>query len=556
MILEKNHANYSTLANAALAGNRWAVVEELIAARTPVAPDDIDLMRLQSGLAAHEQHWDDTIKICTRAVAIVSASSEYSHRVWEFNRLLVTAHTASGQWESFYESQADKSEAFRSLASGLISRSDWATFQKLAEKHRLIVPDDPQIPQLVSEAEWFRGDYSACAKSCVDALKKADSYTDQRLGEWQKSGLRNRLLACQLRLKRYVEAKRLAQQALDDEQDPIPLAIVAAASQDADETRRLSLAAFEETETLQELYSHPQAAAFILQKQFSDLHDRCPVDMPYLRTEDRAVFLFTKPPSLDAQTVATLIKELAPDEQPVVEEYQSAHSSATSALVIRLSNSVIQLVAVDGHGGDWELVHPDPQIAPVLTENPGWLAINGGFWGNYDDQDTQLVRKLGLRLAAGAEGVIVSSDWVWRFVPPDSPLLKEWERTGYVVPDSAAAVAPRDDESDTVQATREFEQTLRELVMSQSEEQPLRLEIQCQIGDYQLGESLWIDVRKARHVSYGNCEFEGVLKSTSRLLPPMCAGLKVRIDQWEVRAGRQDDGPIHLHPLYRRNSDE
>jgi tetratricopeptide (TPR) repeat protein len=402
-LLETDHSNFSTLTNAALADERWTVVKDLIAAREPVASDDVDLLRLQARLANHEQRWDDAIETCTRAEAITRTVPEHAHLSWEFNRLLRSASLNSGQWKRFYDSQTDKSDAFSTLASNLISLRNWTHFRLLVEHHQQIMPDDPQIPQMKSESEWFHKDYAPCVNSCVAALKQAESDIEQRLGDWQKSRLQARHRACLLHLERHTEAKKLAQLVLADEQDPIPLAIVAAAQGHAQDTRRLAEEAFEQTESLQEMYTDPQATGFILQEQFADLHERCPVRIPYLRANDRVVFLFEQPPSLDIPTLTQLIKEFAPGEQPIIEEYQSAHSGATSAVVVRLSDTIIQIVAVSGHSDDWKLKQPDQQVASfVSTEARGTLTairIRNSFADS--DCDLRRIRKARLSPANG-----------------------------------------------------------------------------------------------------------------------------------------------------------
>lgn len=130
----------------------------------------------------------------------------------------------------------------------------------------------------------------------------------------------------------------------------------------------------------------------------------------------------------------------------------------------------------------------------------------------------------------------------------DSAELNGWARTGYLPPAEFPKVHPQADTSDTVQATRDFERNLRELMTSMSAESDSRLDVQCHFGSHQLGESIWIEVQNVRPTSYGNCELDGIVKSRSRLLPIIDAGLKVTIDNWNVDAWRQADGQVHLHP--------
>ena len=554
-LLNESPASLSTLGASAAADERWTDVAALIAAGKSISADEIDLLRLQGRLAIHEQRWDDAISVGLAANELVKNDPQKSHMSWEFNRLLQTAHLNSDQWDRYYDGQADKRQVFGALARELMTRRDWSTFQKLADKHRRILPTDPQLPQWLSETQWFQSDYRACTRSCEDALKMAKDDSDHQISDWQLSQLRDRRLACLLQRKQYSEAKRIAQQSLKEEQNPVPLAIVAAARKDVAETRRSALEAFEQTETLLDLYQHPQAAKFILGEEFADIHERSPVDISYIEEADeseKAVFLFDTPPSLDAQTISKLLKEIAPKERAVVEEFQSRGTDVTTAFVVRTPNSYIHLVSVGRKDYDWELVKPAPQIASIIEANTDWLTISTGSLNGHEDQDSPLVRKLALRLAADAKGVIIFSNWSWRFVEINSAGLNDWARTGYLPSAQFPKVHPQTDTSDTVQATREFEQNLRELAMSWSAEPPSGLEVQCQFGSPQLGESIWIEVQSAKHVSYGNCEFDGVVKSTSRLLPMIRAGLKVTIAQWNVEAWRHSDGQVHVHPDHPR----
>ena len=550
-LLKDSPENFSKIAASVSANERWTDAAALIATGKSIGASEVDMLSLQARFASHEHRWDDAISAGSAANELVHNDPQKSYMSWEFSRILQTAYLNSDQWNRYYDDHADKRQVFSGLARELLTRRDWSTFQKLSDKHRRIQPADPQLPQWSSEIEWFQKDYQACAKSCDAALKLAKDDTERQLSSWQLSELRDRCLACLLHLKQYSEAERMAQQSLKDEQDPIPLAIVAAARKDVTETRRLALEAFEQTESLLELYQHPLAGPFSLAEEFADIHERSPVEIAYIEEngeQDKVVFLFDKPPTIDAQTITKLVNQIAPNERAVVEPFPSRGADVTSAFVVRLQDSYIQIVTVDRKDYDWEVVQPDPRIASIIAENPGWLVINTGSLGDQENQASPLVRNLTLRLAENANGAIISSNWSWRFVPIDSGGLNDWARTGYLSPTHFPKIRPQADTSDTVQATREFEKTLRELVMSWSAEAPNGLEVQCHFGTPQLGEPIWIEVQNARHVSYGNCEFDGVLKSTSRLLPMIRAGLKVSIDQWNAQAWRQADGQVHLHP--------
>lgn len=550
-LLNDSPASFSTLGASAAAEERWTDVEALIATGKSISVSEIDLLRLEGRLAIHERRWDDAISTGLAANELLKNDTQKSHMSWQFNQILQTAYFNSDQWELYYDSQSDKRQVFGVLARELMMRRDWSTFQKLADKHRRILPVDPQLPQLLSETQWIQSKYQDCTKSCKDALKMAKNDADHELSDWQLSRLRDRRLACLLQRKQYSEAKRVAQQSLKDEQEPLPLAIVAAARKDVAETRRLALEAFKKTETLQELYQHPQVGKFILGEEFADIHEQSPVDISYLEETDeseKVVFLFDAPPVLDAETISQLLEGIAPDEQAVVEEFQSRGTDVTSVFVVRLQNSYIQLVSGDRYNDDWELLRPDPQVDSIIGASSGWLTISTGNLNGHEDQDSPLVRKLAIRLAADAKGVIISNNWSWRFVQIDSADLNDWALTGHLPSAQFPKVRPQTDTSDTVQATREFERNLRERVMSMSAESRSGLEVQCHFGSAQLGESVWIEVQNAKHTSYGNCEFDGVTKSTSRILPMVRAGLKVTIDQWNVKAWRQSDGQVHLHP--------
>ena len=105
-----------------------------------------------------------------------------------------------------------------------------------------------------------------------------------------------------------------------------------------------------------ELYQHPEAGKFILGEEFTDLHERGPVDIVYIEKsneEDKAIFLFDTPPSLDATTISQLVKEIAPQERAVVEGFASRGTDVTSSFVVRLQDSYIQLVSVNRKDYDW-----------------------------------------------------------------------------------------------------------------------------------------------------------------------------------------------------------
>ena len=544
-LLNDSPASFSTLGASAAADERWTDVAALIAAGKSLSVSEIDLLRLQGRLAIHEGRWDDAISAGLAAKELVKNDPEKSHMSWEFNRILQTAYLNSDQWELYYDGQADKRQVFGALAMELMMRRDWATFQKLADKHQRIIPTDPQIPQWMSETQWFQSDYQACAKSCEAALKLAKEDTDHEISDWQLSRVRKRRLACLLHLKQYAEAKRVAQQSLKDEQDPIPLAIVAAAREDEAETRRLAI---EQTGALHDLYQHPQSGAFVLGEKFTDVHERNPVEISYINDGDKAVFLFDRTPLLEANVISQILKEIAPDERVVVETFQSMGANVKSAFVVRLRDYYIQLVTIDSKDYDWEVEHHAPQVASFIAENRGRLVISRGQLSGQENHDFPLFRKLAQRLAAGANGAIVSSNWKFRFAQIDSAELNHWFRTDYLPPAQFPYVRLKTDRANKVQLSREFTQTLRELVMSKSADAHEGLEVQCKFGSPHLGESIWIEVHDARHESYGHCQFTGVLKSTSKLLPTMRAGLNVTIGDWNIEAWRQSDGQVHLHP--------
>jgi hypothetical protein len=547
-LLNDSPASFSTLGASASADERWTDVAALIAAGKSINVSEIDLLRLQGRLAIHERRWDDAISAGLAANNLIQNDSQKSHMSWEFDRLLQTAYLNSDQWDRYYDGHSDKRQVFGTLARELMMRRDWSTFRKLADKHRRILPTDPQVPQWLSEIEWFQSDYQACAKSCETALKLAKDDIGHEISDWQLSRVHKRRLACLLHLKQYAEAKRVAQQSFKEEQDPIPLAIVAAARKDVAETRRLAFEAFEQNGALHDLYQHPQTSEFILGEEFGDFREQIPVELSYINDRDKAVFLFDKTPVLDANAISQILKEIAPDERAVVETFNSMGANVRSAFVVRLRDYYIQLVTVDRKDYDWEVENPDPQVASFIAENLGRLVISRGGLSGQENHDFPLFRNFAQRLAAGANGAIVSSNWKFRFAPFDSAELNHWFRTDYLPPAQFPYVRLKIDRANKVQLSREFTQTLRELVMSKSADAHEGLEVQCKFGSPHLGETIWIKVHNARHKSYGHCQFTGVLKSTSKLLPTMRAGLKVTIGQWNIEAWRQADGQVHRHP--------
>jgi len=547
-LLNDSPENFSTLAASTTANGHWTDVEALITAGTSISVNEVDLLHLQGQLAIHEQRWDDAISAGLAANNLIQNDSQKSHMSWEFDRLLQTAYLNSDQWDRYYDGHSDKRQVFGILARELMMRRDWSTFRKLADKHRRILPTDPQVPQWLSEIEWFQSDYQACAKSCETALKLAKDDIGHEISDWQLSRVHKRRLACLLHLKQYAEAKRVAQQSFKEEQDPIPLAIVAAARKDVAATRRLAFEAFEQNGSLHDLYQHPQTSEFILGEEFGDFREQIPVELSYINDLDKAVFLFDKTPVLEANAISQILKEITPDERAVVETFNSMGANVRSAFVVRLRDYYIQLVTIDSKDYDWEVEHHAPQVASFIAENRGRLVISRGGLSRHENHDFPLFRKLAQRLAAGANGAIVSSNWKFRFAPFDSAELNHWFRTDYLPPAQFPYVRLKTDRANKVQLSGEFTQTLRELVMSKSADAHEGLEVQCKFGSPHLGETIWIEVHDARHESYGHCQFTGVLKSTSKLWPTMRAGLNVTIGAWNIEAWRQADGQVHLDP--------
>jgi len=553
-LLKADRSNLSALASTALRDERWNFVKQLIAACQSTNSNDLEFLRLRSRLAEHEQRWEDVMEDCAKAQEIIRTESDRSQLSREINRIQRTAHLKSGRSIEFYDRQEEQNDTFRNFATSLIRRREWSEFKKLAEHHRSNAPEDPFIPQLSSEFDWYREDYVACARSCEEAVKKATADPENKLGEWQVSRLQALQLDCLLHLKRHLAAKTLAQLALENEQDSIPLAIVAAAAAAAgnvEEARRLADDAFEKSKSVQRLYAHHEVGPFFLHESFADLHERCPVEIPNLRAGDKAVFLFDAAPSLDSNTITQLIQKLAPNQQPVVEECESVHSKVTAAFAVKLSNSTIQLVSGIGPFDDWQLSRPDPQHSPIIKNSTAWLAISDVSWTAHGEQDFRINRQLARQLSPEATGICVFSNWSWRLLQPDGPEVQQWETTGTLSSFPALGVGIESKDSDTVEPTRKFTQTLSKVAMSMSADEARGLEVQCLIGNPQLGEPLWIEVQDARHTSYGSFEFDGVLKSSSKLLPQMREGLKVNVSQWEVLAWRRPDEPIHIHPDYR-----
>jgi tetratricopeptide (TPR) repeat protein len=531
--LPPREERFSQLGNLATYSERIGELPPLIEAHRAHHPNDAELAYFAGEVASHEKRWDDALADYRRAMN----ASEENYR---YGYALRNAYVASGRWAEFYESQPDQDEAFAELASLFVSNRDWTALEELLARRRDTHPDDARIALYEAQMHGARGDDASFVEAAGAALPGGD---EDDLPSWQRTQLRDQLLAALLRLERFDEARRLARERYEEDEDAAGLAAVAAATGDRDDALKYAREAARAADSATQLYWRREAGPTFLDEAFAPLHEEFPVELPYQVATLHGALLLDGAVSIDEGRIEQAALASGLDGAADVRTISNAARPETLAFSFPHDGAAIWIVAGEGTYLTPASREEESPFAQAVRESEGWLAVGVAAWGHDElPQAATLARKIGRRLAEeGVVGVFVPAQW--RLYPADEDVLTAWSDGDALRPFQDRGAQP--EESDELYGEpldREFDRSLRDAARALDED-PQPLEILVHLGDAPLAEPAWLQVSRWRR-SYGAFQFDGVLQTPSQLLPFLRAGLPMRIEQFEVQAWRRGEGPV------------
>jgi tetratricopeptide (TPR) repeat protein len=476
---------------------------------------------------------------------------------WSVRRLRAELLLALGQWREAYATSSDPEETFHHLAWQLRNRREWSALNELCEQHRAAFPDESECLTRSVDCAWAQGEYSRVVEMLTpwpDGLFESTLGTD---------ALRGKLVASLLRLGRDEEAFERARYFADTAEDHLPLLVALDQQRQWDDfARALEDAgvagsfqnAFRWGDSKHFRNLRSDAAAADLRRQF-------PLPLPEPDFGGLVVLLTAKPQPIDEDR----LRKLADDDGPFEIRVLPA-VPVEAVLEVRTPAGRIIVAAGPGTYSDeatWKRLLPrHPELAAVLRDHDGWMAVQGVEAG--DTQDRLLLETAVRRLAArviddieAAEETGQAADGPGRnlravfardaltsnsrlvIAGPDAAerlralsRLEEWlEEDGVAVDlERRGTVAPPVLNEAAAQRRREL-QAIAESIGGNPQPE-VQIGVRIQLGP--AAETLWMRVVAVQHEGYGEYRWTGELTEDSQLWPGLKAGERLRFDSAQI----------------------
>ncbi len=535
-------------------------LRELIQLQTVSQPADPEISYYRGRLDERAGRTDEAIAEYRQALA-KAAGKPLGKYQYALRHLFVI----TDRWLEFYESPSYDDTQLESLADELVRLRKWQSFDELMNRH-LDPKGRTRLAAVASEAAWERQRYADCAELCFWALKSPDS----GLQEWQRGTVRTRQLVSLLRQKKFDEAQTLAARFRDDNAEPLAPAVVSAAAGNFADALSIALTSTVEGGSVGgsaiSLYQHSEVGGIFLRDEFASLHEKLPVELPYVVSSETALVLLKSPSEIDERQLATIVQQAVsaepnapePNAPPPTIEVQvlTAHDPGLRAYRVGFGSAGLWLVAGTGRfDSTWSVAESASNDSPeqaalraaVIGSN-GYLLIGTVGWTTSDrERLSDLARRVARRLA-GPSTVAIQLGQTFQLHAPDDTLLDLWQATNSIGErTNPRALTLEYKPVDTVAATRQFQNELVIAARAFKPDQSAPLEIIVTAITDPVLDPVTIRVTKVTRL-YNTFAFEGVVKSPSLTLPELRTGLPVNIRQHQVQAWRSGDTDFHWRP--------
>lgn len=532
------------LARLALADKRIDDVRQLLSWHQQVAPNDRQALFVWSDLESELGNTDIAIEFYKRGLK-ATIEDESWYRDILFKRLCLKAD----RWRDYYSIAKEPSEAFYDLSDDFIENHQWQDLDALTREHRAKAPDDPRLIKSAAEAAWERKHYDAYLRYANELLRTDD---EELLALYERERIVQRMLSSELRQQRWASALSRAQKKLDNDGESQLLAIVSAARGDAIDAKKFAVTSAARSGEATTLYHHDDVGHLFLEKSFRDLQHEYPVSLAYDVASIQSVCLLDSVSSPSWEEIAEVLDRLS--IQAVVEPIESVDPKVKSAFTVRFRSGSVWIATGESKFNEsWKLVDETLKLAPLVDGHRAWVAIGVTAWSSLArEQASSVARAVCVALARErANAVCVSSnDYLEQFVviPARPDLLQEWQQTGghWAVKDEAEKL-DYSYKPQKVPENRRFRQELRQAVHEYQSSDSARLTVWVCVTDNLALGPMPLDVTKVQR-SYDSLQFEGVLRTSSQLIPELQSGLPMRFDEYNVVSWQLDDQPPRQRP--------
>ena len=386
----------------AVADERWDDLRSLIKLQQAEDPNDVQLRVAAADLAAHENQWDEAVRLLQEAR---NAAPEEDK--WQTEYRLRNVYLDAGRWREYYNSEEDRKKAFDAIGSSLAVSQKWTELNQLIAEHFRQFPDDIRIVEYRARAASATEDYISCAR---DTQRLLQDNSPGGVATYERKALQDRLLSALLRSKQNVMALQFAESCLREQNDPEYLAVVAAANGDTSRAKHWAEKAAKKNKSAATLYSNAVMGPTFVAPEFTDLHREYPVELQFDSATMLAVFLLDRAMQLDASNIAAALKESGIELAIDVQAIESLRKSSTGAFALPVGPAHVWLIT--GTGGYFEQPRVTGGAAATrqaFEKRQAWLMVGVAGWTEFDrSRAERLAQRLAVQLANG------HSEVVWR----------------------------------------------------------------------------------------------------------------------------------------------
>lgn len=533
---------FSTLVRLAITDRRWNDVRSFVEMQRTKNPSDSQFHYAAGELAAHEKHWEDAIRHYQECL-----KSSASESKWLLTHRLQQIYVESGRWMEYYKSAEDRGDTFDRLAVRFVSNENWGALNTLLVEHTRQAPDDIRIAQYDADAAWAHEDYRTYIQRAQQVLAHKGPNAVQN---YERTRLDDRLLGAMLRGKQFDLARQFAERKQREQNDSEHLALVNAAVGNWAEANRWARQAAAKHENASVFYSNADLGHVFLGNEFDDLHHDFPVEIPYAVSKTVAVLLLDQPLKIDAGDIAAALKDVGLKIATLAEPIKSTRKDVTRAFALPVGEGEVWLATGEGkYFKRPDLSGDKTAILQAINKSQDWLAIGVASWRESDRKQAESVaRRLAVQLTKGHLTLLWShSDFC--IVPASGELLTGWQSSGKVDAFKEQAVELFERETTDVATNREFDRKLHEAVRSFESSPGARFEVAASLIGEESLDPLRLAAKSVRR-SYGNLEFDGILKNQSNLVPQLREGLPMRFESSFITAWRlNDEAPMYRRPI-------
>ena len=514
-------------------------LEKLVAQHRALQPNDKQLDLYSGIVAMHRKEYAVADRLFARGYRNIE--EDYSHYTYR-NQWIENRFKMGRPLTAYGEIKPDD-ETFPIVARKFATNEDWGNLQTLINIHRLQHRRDSAVLRWTAEMHWKQEDY----KSVVSALAPWGNRVHATdIDRWQSRQLADKLLRSYLRLKRFPEAIRFAQQRFEEFGQPEKLMIAyAAAGKRADVARFMDeQAVIDRTRWFSSVYRDTDVGPILRSADYLPLRKKYPPGVPSQYSRTQTVLLLTAPRKLDASTlqselVAVLGEEVTAKSLPSGESSESL----TSFLIQAESQRFVVTFSNDRYTGIKPSDQPklkDAELASAVTEHRAWLAVTT-FGTDWQDESPiapayRLTSAfLGDDCSAvyfATAGRVAANDAKLQKLLRDEEPRQALEKFGE---QTWLSYSPDlDDDADQAMRRRLREFTTAFVKKKAGEEFAIKMNMDAGFAR----ETQWIPIHKVERGRYGDWTFTGEFSTDSHLNPDIRKGEPVAVGKYEVHDWR------------------